>query len=438
MFAGSSKESEDFGVQKWRTNYKYSKEVPVVIATPSGTYRFYPELDTETGEPLPYVEGSQLTWARFELGVDFLGINLPGQKRNYSFWVIPGDIERIYKDEIAGLESGDARTEYKIHNSPYYIFYYAMEGSASDPAAPPEWAVFNSRKEWPQVSIVEGDYAPMPDAEEHALVRAQLLSNASKTYKSTTYTDGRSDGSIHPVVLEFKKSATAHIKIGPFFVLSGDGLGKSAYLHSGLLDPQEGGTITMASEDKRFEGGQTFVVHRFDLEESRPYPVSLAEIQKEWRPWTDPTTFMGQLRLPIQKRLPAAEQITLLLSAFGEEAVDYAFRNTPYYQFVPPAVQGTFEAFAGKHYGVARGVWYNMFLERCAGREGRSSNKATKADKDTIRSPHEGTNLSDPRTVLSPPDVSDASKGDGTPGSYDRAKAQGVLDQLEAEKTAGE
>lgn len=323
------------------------------IAKPITEFRPLPTVDAETGEIRPGVEpdGTQ-TFVKFMWGINYAGLVFPHPKeagwasRNQSaFWVVPTDVMKYIGDEAKQF-SGESLIEYVLQNSPYsLLFYHVSTGVEEDVTLPQAWASLFDDGDWKQAANVPDGkiYSPpLPSPEEHALMQVQLLAKGTDTFEDVTYDDpNKSDGSVHPAVLEFKKSATNFIK----YLLWNDEA-EPRNLTGEIVDPNEGEVLNVKAEEisRENDDGSTFTgtTHKIGFKGYKK-PVDPAEIKREWHPWKTEAVIDGETRPPILKTMTAEEQVGLLIKLYTKEVVDYALSGTPYESLIPDNVRGSFK-----------------------------------------------------------------------------------------------
>jgi len=425
--------------QRWRTNFKYTDAMPVVLTKPSGIYRFYPGVDPDSGQLLPYVENGRLTWLTTVRGVDYLGIRLPsaGMKAGFSLWIIPSDMEHYFGTELASLEAPVDKLKFMVQRCPYSYLYHGLRESADDPDAPAEWAVMEDQTEWRKIVHDGKTWAPLSKVEVHAVVRGAMLENGNKTYTNESYEDGRSPGAIHPIALEFKASATRALvsQDGEFRRQRSEASGdneENLYVYSELIDPKKGRTVRLVTKEvDRSESQGSYNVHDFIFKGGIEHPVDPDEILREWHPYRVAAELGGETRKAIIRRLPCEKQISLFLTAFDQEIVDYCFRRTPYWDLLPPYVKGSYDSYISKYRASRRGHWLDYIADRARGREAQDDySEPPQKEEETSTQDRFEPSRKKVQTVLS--DASEQS-GNGV-GGYDDSKSQtyrSLLDRLD-------
>ncbi len=367
----------DLGQQRSRRNFKFHPEIPAISLSPSpqSEFRAYPAIDAAAGKLQPYVDDGKITWIKFMYTIDYAGIIVTGDdgkflRDAYSFWLIPSDMDTYFAEEIGKLTTTEDRERCRVRNAPYSLLYYAASNSDQDPHAARDWAPLTSRDDWANVMGVNPKgqrlYTPMPRPEEHALILGQLLLNGGTRDKGVfvtkTYDDGRSPGSLHPVVLELKKSATQALKTA---ILRGGGgdVGDGVQVTGDLADSQTGQVILVIAENRQSKGenSRPYNVHTIALRDGAR-PIDLKEIAREWQPWTEEVKCGQDVRKPLLRLLTIKDQISLLIRAFGPELIGYAFKDTQYEKELSNEERAAFAQFSSSAKGTT--TWYELMRSR--------------------------------------------------------------------------
>jgi hypothetical protein len=446
------------GLQAFSSHYKYTDEITAVVAKPACEVRIYPDIDPATGEIRPSIEGNRLTWVEYEYGADYVGIKFPALKlkKNFAFWIVPSDMHTLpgFKEKMDALVTEKDRMGFQIKNSPYYYIFKRLQDSAHDLKAPEEWALMSSRKKWMEFLGVSSNLdapPPVPRPELHAIVRGQLITNKGTPYDETTYEDGRSPGSLHPVVIELKKTATDEFKSDGFLAMAQRAFQEQGvqFSYDAIVDPKAGYVIKIEMRQITQEMGSTINVHKFSLRGAYQKPVTPEELKAEWRPWREPVEVGGKMLAPILKYISCEDHIGILIQAYGPELVAYCMRGTPYFDLIPANNQDAFDKFTETYPNAPIRTWYTAMAERAQLQSSSSPQRAAAA-------PAKGPALGGLPATLgggeAPPSlevsperirqtlaaagggITDATKPDGNPGTFDAEAAADVLEQIDQEQ----
>jgi len=430
MFDPKKDPTDRLKLQRWRNNYRYTNSLPVIEAKPSAVFRFYPEMDPQTGEFLPSIQNGRLTWVTLERGVSFVGIRIDGTpfRAAYSFWIVPADIED-YFPEIKSIEDPLERLRFSVSHCPYRYLYTRLVESANDPDAPPDWALMADTEGWRRL-VPDAFGPPLNKVVVHGIARGAVLENAGVSYEETTYDDGRSDGSLHPCGIQFGASATrALVGVDSEFlarkaVATGD-TEDELYRYAKIVDPEEGLAVRMVAQKVKSDSGAEYNVHAFSLRQSFPMKIDPEELRKEWRPFREPAVEVdGELRMPMICLLTADQHLGMLLAGFEAEIMDYCFRGTPYERALPEHVRGAFETYKSRYRGSRLGHWLNYIIDR-------ASDEGTTAQQ---QMPQQSTPAAMQPTAANVKQVlADATKVT-SPGAYDEELSKKFEEAIQAEK----
>jgi hypothetical protein len=345
--------------QRYPTNLKYTKNLGAIRAKKGDIIRIYPSIDPQTNEPLGFYHAGQFPWAGTEMVINWAGIRNPkrGVFHAYAMNIIPSDIA----DHFPGAGGVVNDFAFIYENCPYMIFYNAMKGRAPrDPEAPIEWSLMTDDNAWEDVCGIK--QAPLPDPERRVIVRGILMERGDEMLP--TYKEGTPG--LHPVVMEFTRSATKEIlNSDGIFMAQEDSGGITdaenvvdTFVHKDVVDLENGFNVKlMMWTDPETQ----FSYYKFKMT-NEVVPVPVEQVLDEYHDFYDTVEINGEEREPICNIMTCREQIEILTSAFGYEPVDYAFRNGPYAECLSDVVSGSFDAYLEDHNTANRGEWLDRYF----------------------------------------------------------------------------
>lgn len=354
-------------LNRWNSHYKYNKEdtIPVVKASPEGSYRFFPALDG-AGQSLPYVQDGELTWVATERGIDYFGIRIPDTplKDSYSMWLVPKDVEQYWPTELAAIVDPTERANFVVKHCPYSYIYHRLKSATGDANCPKDWGSLGDKEQWKKLTGGRSTYSPLSPVNVTAVVQCAIFKNDGVEQKDPAgnWTP------VFPAAVEFTPSASrAFMEDGIFYqqvAHTPTDNPSDRFTYKNSVSPDQGILVSLSKIAKTQQGSATpYFVHIIRPEGST-LAIPLETLQQHWMPFRDPMTVVGRSRAPLLTFLTCEQQVSILLLAFQREIVDYCLRETPYWNLLPQVAKNSWDAYMSKYGNTGNGHWLQYIQER--------------------------------------------------------------------------